>query len=868
MTASQRWAAITAAFGLLVAGCVATQLTLPAGPAAADAATGSAGLFMPAAGRLLDTRNGTGGYATPMPANTVRTVPTAGVAGIPASGVSAVALTLTVVGATTAGAVSVAPGDVASPSGTALVFNPGDSVSNTDLVALHADGQLHVVSNASANLIIDVQGYFTAGSATAPGGFVPVDQTRIVDTRIGTNVPQARVATGGSITVTATGLAGVPVDASAVYANIAILGQTTNGYLRTFAAGSAVPTTGALGFDDTTQTESVAIPLSSSGAFTVLVGAGGPVDLLIDIQGYFTPSAGDRTFTPAAVHLLDTRAAPVRPLAGNSVMTLSVGGVLGIPAVSDGLAAVALNLRTVETSTPGSGFLRVWPSDAIEPTTSSVNYTNLNTYRTDLAIVAPAADGTVSIRNGGAGPIDLVVNVEGWFSYIPGPKPDSALAAAGDHGPVAVGGDDPPPAGGQNETVSGTFTNAAGQPLANMPVQITVPQTAAVDGSESAPTLLGTVTTDASGAWSFTPPASLPSDVQAVVNANSGVLNLEAETAGTAPDGTVLDGMQSVSVGVPTSQTNALTTNALEVNASRTPAPSAVHVMAVNATEASAPTEAQAAQSDSSTAAAEGSPDYQPSAWESDTAPTDTPYNPDLVNGTDYSSTAVTPADWLSGCYTTTLAANSTIAYTTVGEEHAYWDTKGSFTWTRAMSNSIGIKVSADGTHWNADGTWTLENHSSLSVSLSPRGPFYAHQFQIPVRYEWSKRRHSCYYWLGRHFSYTTYEIYPYGYSIPAGGLASRIGPDVSDNDGYVKFAASNRTYRAQVEPGTALALHAGRSITYGLGASVFGVGISAQTIYDSYHEQAIQAGYGNNTHDIWGAKGPIDGHPGVFYSW
>jgi len=114
--------------------------------------------------------------------------------------VSALALTLTVVGATTAGAVSVAPGDVASWTGTALVFNPGDSASNTDLVALHADGQLHVVSNAAVNLVIDVQGYFTAGDATTPGGFVPLNQARIVDTRNGTNVPQGRVANGGSIT--------------------------------------------------------------------------------------------------------------------------------------------------------------------------------------------------------------------------------------------------------------------------------------------------------------------------------------------------------------------------------------------------------------------------------------------------------------------------------------------------------------------------------------------------------------------------------------------------------------------------------------------------------------------------------------------
>jgi hypothetical protein len=287
------------------------------------------------------------------------------------------------------------------------VFNPGDSISNTALVALHVDGTLHVLADHAVNLIIDVQGYFTAGSATAPGGFVAVDQARIADTCSGTGTPLAKVTTGRSVTVQAGGIASVPADASAVYANITVLNQTAIGYLRTYAADQPAPSTGARDFDDSATAQSVAIPLSADGRFTVLVGAGGPVDLTIDIQGYFTPAAAAAVFTPAAVHLLDTRAAPVRTLAGNSVTTLSVAG---IPAVADGVGAVALNLRTVQPATGAAGgYLRLWPSDQSEPATSNVNYTTQNTYRTDLAIVATGADGSINIRNGGPGPVDLVV---------------------------------------------------------------------------------------------------------------------------------------------------------------------------------------------------------------------------------------------------------------------------------------------------------------------------------------------------------------------------------------------------------------------------------------------------------------------------
>jgi hypothetical protein len=407
---------LVVALALGVVSAVQLAAVSHGGQAGADAATGSAGLFVPATGRLLDTRNGTGGFSTPMPAGSVRTVTAAGRAGIPASGVSAVALTLTAIGAGTIGSISVAPGDVATPTGAALVFNPGDSISNTALVALHVDGTLHVLADHAVNLIIDVQGYFTAGSATAPGGFVAVDQARVADSRSGSGVALAKVAAGGSVTVQAGGSFEIPADASAVYANITVLNQTANGYLRAYAADQPAPTTGALDFDDSATAQSVAIPLSADGRFTVLVGAGGPVDLAIDIQGYFTASASSGSFTPAAVHLLDTRVAPVRTLAGNSVTTLSVAGVAGIPAVADGLGAVALNLRTIQPTTGAAGgYLRLWPSDQIEPATSNVNYTTANTYRTDLAIVAPAADGTINIRNGGPGPVDLVVDVEGWF---------------------------------------------------------------------------------------------------------------------------------------------------------------------------------------------------------------------------------------------------------------------------------------------------------------------------------------------------------------------------------------------------------------------------------------------------------------------
>jgi hypothetical protein len=128
---------------VLTAGVVsAVQLVVSphTGPARADVSTGTAGVFVPAQGRVLDTRYGTGGYSVPLPANAWSSVLVAGLAGVPSAGVASVQVTLTALNVTGFGSVSVSP-DVASPQGgTALSYGSGDtgSFSNTAVVAVGA----------------------------------------------------------------------------------------------------------------------------------------------------------------------------------------------------------------------------------------------------------------------------------------------------------------------------------------------------------------------------------------------------------------------------------------------------------------------------------------------------------------------------------------------------------------------------------------------------------------------------------------------------------------------------------------------------------------------------------------------------------
>ncbi len=58
-----------------------------------------------------------------------------------------------------------------------------------------------------------------------------------------------------------------------------------------------------------------------------------------------------------------------------------------------------------------------------------------------------------------------------------------------------------------------------------------------LDSDSSTPGRIGTVTTDASGAWSFTLPAKLPFDSQAEANRNGGWLNVIASAFGADASG-------------------------------------------------------------------------------------------------------------------------------------------------------------------------------------------------------------------------------------------------------------------------------------------------------------------------------------------
>jgi PKD repeat protein len=241
--------------------------------------------------RVLDTRDGTG-LADPFSANTPRTFAVGGVAGVPANAV-AVAANLTVTQQSMAGYLYLGPTATANPASSTLNFPVGDNRANNVILALGGGGTLsatYVASGGTAHLILDVTGYFVAGTSGAR--FVPLTPSRLLDTRYGNGL--SGVFTEYSPrTFQVVGRGGVPASAVGVTGNLTVTMQTKNGAMYVGPNANANPPTSTLNFP---------IGDSRANGVTVALGAGGTLSptymttwgtgtthLVFDVTGYFKP---------------------------------------------------------------------------------------------------------------------------------------------------------------------------------------------------------------------------------------------------------------------------------------------------------------------------------------------------------------------------------------------------------------------------------------------------------------------------------------------------------------------------------------------------------------------------------------------------
>lgn len=274
--------------------------------------------------RLLDTRTGLGGVGRSGPETTV-SVGTFGRAGIPASGVSAVVLNLTVTNPTTYGYLTAWPHGLTRPLASNLNFSPGQTVANRVMVGVGQNGLVDIFNGpGSVDVIVDVSGWFTDATGSTGATFVGLSPSRILDTRTtGTQLHASTVRpvqVAGRGGVPAMGGAGAP---TAVVANVTVTNTSTAGYLTVWPDGFPLPLASDLNWPaGDTVPNLVVVALGPNGMVDVYNGPGS-TELIVDVLGYYTgpplppPPAGS---TMANLINQDRAANGVAPLAWNGCL--------------------------------------------------------------------------------------------------------------------------------------------------------------------------------------------------------------------------------------------------------------------------------------------------------------------------------------------------------------------------------------------------------------------------------------------------------------------------------------------------------------------------------------------------------------------
>jgi hypothetical protein len=135
--------------------------------------------------RIMDTRTGVGGSTGALGAGKTDVLPVDGAGDLPASGITAVSVNLTVTDTTEAGYLVVYPDGTAVPDTSNVNWQSATTKAANAIIPVGADGKIDVYNRSGdggvTNVVMDVTGYFTA--ATTGDVYVPTTPDRVLDTR-------------------------------------------------------------------------------------------------------------------------------------------------------------------------------------------------------------------------------------------------------------------------------------------------------------------------------------------------------------------------------------------------------------------------------------------------------------------------------------------------------------------------------------------------------------------------------------------------------------------------------------------------------------------------------------------------------------
>ena len=270
------------------------------------ATPGRDGRFVPTVpARVLDTRTGpapANAGLGPVPGGTSINVKVLGAGGVPASGVGAVVINVTVTGPTSEGFLTVYPAGVPQPPlASNLNFSAGQTVPNRVIVKVGANGAISIYNGYGfAHVVVDVNGWFsddTNWQLTGSGFKGTALPTRILDTRYGTadlGSPIGAIGPDSTMSLPVAGRGGVPgmtahIPPTAVVLNVTVTNPTLGDHLTIFPGLlSSRPLASDLNFvAGETVPNLVVVKLGADGSIQIYNGQGF-TDVVADVVGWYS----------------------------------------------------------------------------------------------------------------------------------------------------------------------------------------------------------------------------------------------------------------------------------------------------------------------------------------------------------------------------------------------------------------------------------------------------------------------------------------------------------------------------------------------------------------------------------------------------
>ncbi len=403
------------AYSFTVTSSNGSGLSAASGAVAATPAA-AAGTYVPltAPQRLLDTRR-----SSPVSAGATLDLQVAGLAGVPATGVSSVAVNLTAVGSSAAGYLTVYPSGQARPATSSLNFERGVDTANMVVAKLGANGKISIFNaSGSTDVLVDVVGYYSDGR-TAGASYFPLSPRRVLDTRSGAGGTRGAIGAQRSISLQVTGAGGVPsTGVSAVVLNVAGVSPTAGTFLTVWPDGTARPTVSSLNLRPGDSRANLVTVRVGGGGRIDLFNASGSVDVIADVVGWFgAPGdlSGASLLPLSPYRIFDSRpqsftSLPPTPISAGSPRTIYLAGQgSGVPVGT--AKAVLANVTSVGSNT--NGFLTMWPGGEGQPGASTINL-KAKEVRPNLVAERLPLDGSAKVAVS-AGSTDLIVDVVAWY---------------------------------------------------------------------------------------------------------------------------------------------------------------------------------------------------------------------------------------------------------------------------------------------------------------------------------------------------------------------------------------------------------------------------------------------------------------------